>query len=508
MDNRGLGSWIARRARMSPARTAVIHAGPDFSIHTWTYAQAHERVTRLAHALRRLGVRRGDRVAYLGANNPAFLETLFATGTLGATFVPLNWRLAGPELAHCLGDSEPAVLVHAIEHGKVVAGIRPHLRLGHVVSVEGGTDGAHDYARLLAEAPATPIDEPVDPDEPCMIMYTSGTTGKPKGATLTHANVTWNCFNVLIDIDVASDEVSLISAPLFHTAALNMLCLPTLMKGGTAVLLSSFDAERALSLIESLRVTWMFGVPAMFASMVEAPRWADADLSSVRILMCGGAPVPEALIRTYEERGLTFLQGYGMTETAPGALFLSRHMASKVGSAGKASFFTSVRLARSDLSEPAPHEPGEILVKGPNVMQGYWRQSAATASALVDGAWFRSGDVGVVDDEGFFYVRDRIKDMIISGGENVYPAEVEAVLCEHPGVAECGVIGIPDEKWGEVGKAFVVLRSGVDVGDPELRAFLEGKVARYKIPKVFARIDALPRTGSGKIDKRMLRSLG
>jgi fatty-acyl-CoA synthase len=339
-----------------------------------------------------------------------------------------------------------------------------------------------------------------------MILYTSGTTGRPKGATLTHANVTWNSFNVLIDIDVASDEVSLVSAPLFHAAALGMLCLPTLLKGGTVVLAPGFDPARAFDLIESRRVTWMFGVPAMFSAMAQAPRWADADLSSVRILMCGGAPVPEPLIVTYEKRGLTFLQGYGMTEASPGALFLSRQNVSKIGSAGKASFFSAVRLVRPDFSEPAPGEPGEILVKGPNVMKGYWGQPEATDSALLDGEWFRSGDVGVVDEDGFFYIRDRLKDMIISGGENIYSAEVEAVLGQHPGVAECAVIGVPDEKWGEVGKAFVALRPNQDALEQELLDFLNGKLARYKIPKSVERVSALPRTGSGKVDKSSLRA--
>jgi fatty-acyl-CoA synthase len=250
----------------------------------------------------------------------------------------------------------------------------------------------------------------------------------------------------------------------------------------------------------------MFGVPAMFQAMTQSPKWKTADLSSLRTLMCGGAPVPESLIRAYESRGLTFLQGYGMTETAPGALFMSRAMSSRIGSAGKASFFTDVRLVRADFSDPAPGEPGEIVVSGPNVMQGYWRQPEDTAASIRDG-WFRSGDVAVQDAEGFFYVRDRIKDMIISGGENVYPAEVEAVLYQHPAVAECAVIGVPDEKWGEVGKAVVVLKSGERPELADLVRFCDGRLARFKIPKWVEAIDALPRTGSGKVDKLKLRAL-
>lgn len=242
----------------------------------------------------------------------------------------------------------------------------------------------------------------------------------------------------------------------------------------------------------------------MFQAMAQSPRWETADLSSVRTLMCGGAPVPEELIRIYERRGLVFLQGYGMTETSPGALFLSRSMASKIGSAGKASFFTDVRLVRADFSDVGVGEPGEIVVSGPNVMQGYWNQPEATSKSISDG-WFRSGDIGVRDAEGFVYVRDRIKDMIISGGENVYPAEVEAVLYQHPAVAECAVIGVHDEKWGEVGKAVVVLRAGEHAAPGELLSFCDGKLAKYKIPKWLVATDALPRTGSGKVDKVTLR---
>jgi fatty-acyl-CoA synthase len=501
MRNQGLGSWIARRHRMLPGAAAVVYEG-----QTFTYGQMHARITRLAHALRSLGVRRGDRVAYLGPNHPAFLETFFATGTIGAVFVPLSFRLAVPELAYILHDSEVRVLVHAAELEETALGALREVEIPSVVRVSPDGAFVHRGADLTEGASEASLDETVSRDETALVMYTSGTTGRPKGAMLSHANITWNAVNVLIDVDVSGDEVSLVSAPLFHTAALNMLCLPTVLKGGTVVLVRAFDPDRAFDLVEAHGVTWMFGVPAMFQAMTRSPKWNTADLSSIRTLMCGGAPVPESLIRTYEERGLTFLQGYGMTETAPGALFLSRGMASRVGSAGKASFFTDVRLVRPDFSDAVPGEPGEIVVSGPNVMQGYWKQPDATALSIRDG-WFRSGDVGVQDEDGFFYVRDRIKDMIISGGENIYPAEVEAVLYQHPAVAECAVIGVPDEKWGEVGKAVVVLKPGERLELSEFARFCEGMLARFKIPKWVEAIDALPRTGSGKVDKVKLRAL-
>ena len=338
-----------------------------------------------------------------------------------------------------------------------------------------------------------------------MIMYTSGTTGRPKGAVLTHGNVTWNAVNVVVDADFRADEVALAVAPLFHTAGLNMLCLPALLKGGTVVIEPAFDPERALAAIGAHRVTSLFGVPAIYDAMAAAPGWADADLSSLRTLLCGGAPVPLATIRRYTQRGLAFIQGYGMTESAPGALLLdAAHAQVKAGSAGVPHFFTDVRVAGPDGAQAAPGERGEIRVRGPNVMPGYWGQPEASA-AVLDGGWLHSGDVGVTDADGYVSVVDRIKDMIISGGENIYPAEVENALLEHPAVADCAVIGVPDGTWGEVGRAVVVLRPGTAVTGPELLGFLDGRLARYKIPKSVCFTGALPRTATGKILKKQLR---
>lgn len=491
MRNQGIGSWPARRSRKTPHRVALVHEGRE-----WTYRQLRERVDRLAHALRELGVAHGDRVAYLGPNHPSFLETLFAAGAIGAVFVPLNLRLAPAELAYVLADSGARVLVAAPGHADPIG---PVAGLHTVVPI-----GA-EYERLLAAAPTDPVDAPVTLDDLCLILYTSGTTGRPKGAMLTHGNITWNSVNVVVDMDLRSDEVALLSAPLFHTAGLNMTCLPVLLKGGTVLLVPSFDPGQTLELVDRHRVTFMFGVPAMYNAVATAPGWATADLSSVRTLTCGGAPVPEQTIRTYLQRGLTFVQGYGMTETSPGALLLDAdQVTAKVGSAGVPHFFTDVRVVRPDLTEAAPGEKGEIVVQGPNVMAGYWKQPEASATAMIDG-WFRSGDVAVVDEDGYAFVVDRIKDMIISGGENVYPAEVEDALYAHPAVADCAVIGVPDERWGEVGRAVVMLAPGQRVDEDGLLGFLAGRLAKYKIPKSVHFVDQIPRTATGKILKKRLR---
>ncbi|MPZ79191.1 MAG: long-chain-fatty-acid--CoA ligase [Actinophytocola sp.] len=493
MRNEGIGSWTARRARMSPDRTAVVHDGRE-----WTYADLHDRSTRVAHMLAGLGVDSGDRVAYLGPNHPTFLETLFGTGLAGGIFVPLNTRLTPTELAHILRDSGTSVLVHAPTHEEHAIELRELVDVPHVLNLD-------TYELLVAGASAEPLDEPVDPDDVAMIMYTSGTTGRPKGAALSHANIHWNSFNLLIDVDLAGDEITLVNAPTFHVAALNQTVLPTLLKGGTVVLMSAFDPSETLSLIAERRVTYLFGVPAMFQAVAAAPGWGAADLSSVRTMICGGAPVPEKVITTYQERGLIFLQGYGLTESSPSALFLrATESRGKVGSAGTPCFFTDLRVVGPSGDEVSPGEPGEVVLHGPNVMSGYWGKPAETEAVLSTDGWLRTGDVAVADEDGYLYIRDRIKDVIISGGENIYPAEVEDALHQHPAVADCAVIGVADERWGEVGRAVVVLRESAS--PEELLASLTGRIARYKIPKSIVFADTLPRTASGKLLKSRLRT--
>jgi fatty-acyl-CoA synthase len=485
MRNQGIGSWPARRARMSPDRVAVVHGDRE-----QTYRELCERATRVAHALAGLGIGSGDRVAYLGPNEPPFLETMFGACMLGAIFVPLNTRLAAPELEYILRDCGASVLVRAPSHD--LAPDVPHV-----------LDRAA-YEELLAAAATDPLDEPVEPDDIAVIMYTSGTTGRPKGAALSHANLHWNTMNVLIDVDLAGDEVTLVNAPVFHVAALNQTVLPTLVKGGTVVL-DSFDPVRTLATIARRRVTYLFGVPAMFQAVAGVPEWTDADLSSVRTMICGGAPVPAQVITTYQERGLVFLQGYGLTESSPSALFLrAGESTRKVGSAGTPCFFTDVRVLDADGEDVAPGVPGEVVLHGPNVMTGYWGKPADTAAVLSPDGWLRTGDVAVSDEDGYLYIRDRIKDVLISGGENVYPAEVEDALHRHPAVQDCAVIGVPDEKWGEVGRAIVVARHAVEPA--ELLAFLDGRIARYKIPKSVVFAETLPRTASGKLLKSALRT--
>jgi fatty-acyl-CoA synthase len=503
VDDNGVGSWPRRRARVAAGDVVLIHEDT-----TWTYGQVADRVERLRTGLAGLGVEPGERVAYLGPNHPAFVETMFAAMAAGAVFVPLNTRLAPPELAQQLRDAQVRAFVWADGLDATARAVLAEQPVPvRIVVGERSAAAEHVLEQVIADTVADGPGPAVSRADPAMIMYTSGTTGDPRGAVITHDNLIWNAVHVLIDVDVSQDEVTLVSAPMFHTAALNQTFLPTFLKGGTAVLQSAFDPQRTLNLIAEHRVTWMFGVPAMFQALTAEPGWADADLSSVRAVEAGGAPVPEELIRAYQARGLTFMQGYGMTEASPGVLFLrAKDSLRKVGSAGPPCFFVDVDVVDNDGRTVPPGAPGEVAVQGPNVMLGYWRDEASTRDVLDPEGWFRSGDMAVRDDEGHLRIVDRKKDMYISGGENVYPAEVENAIHEHPAVADCAVIGVPDERWGEVGRAFVVPHGGHRLDQAELAAFLSGRLARYKIPKSVVCVDALPRTASGKLLKKALRA--
>ena len=477
MRDEGLGSWPARRARMTPDAIAVRHH--DRSL---TYADLRDRAASTAAGLRAAGIARGDRIAYLGPNHPVYLDLLFACGQLGAIFVPVNFRLTAPEIDHVLTDSGAALLVHTADH--------PHTTTIPTVQ-------ATDAVPLRGTEPA---DATVGLDDPCLIMYTSGSTGRPKGAILTHGNLTWNSVNVLVEMDLAGDERTLITAPMFHIAALSMTCLPTLLKGGTVILREKFDPGAVLATVEAERVSFMFAVPTMFNAMATHENFAATDLSSVRRFISGGAPAPEETLRRFLDRGITITQGYGLTETAPGVLTQDiPHVFSKLGSVGVPSFFTDVRLVDAD-----DNGRGEVVISGPNVTPGYWQRPDATADAIRDG-WFHSGDIATRDEDGYYYLVDRVKDMIISGGENVYPTEVENEIYAFPGVGDCAVIGVPDQHWGEVGRAVVRVLPGATVDPEELLTHLRTRLAGYKVPKSVVFTDEMPITGSGKIRKTVLR---
>ncbi|MFG6503890.1 o-succinylbenzoate--CoA ligase [Microbacterium sp. P05] len=502
MHNHGLGSWMAARRRKTPDKPAVIFDGGVL-----TYRQLADAADRIAGLFAARGIQKGDRVAYLGENSPEFLQVLFATAQLGAVFVPVNTRLAPPEIAHVLTDANARILIQDIEFAERAAGGVEAARIAHVILTGEGVSGIPGLSRLAEGAAGGHIDTAVSLDDPAAIIYTSGTTGRAKGAVLSHGNLTWCAMNCIVDYDVVSSDVALMISPLFHVASLGMGALPVLMKGATIVLERGFDAGRALALIQAHHVTMLSGVPTTYQLLADHPDWATTDVSSLHKLTCGGSAVPTRILNAFEQRGLSFSQGYGMTETSPGATSLPPTMTrEKQGSVGLPHFFTDVRIADENGRMVPRGTVGEIEISGPNVFLGYHGLPEATAAAFTDDGWFRSGDLGYLDPDGYLYIADRLKDMIISGGENIYPAEVENLISDIQGISGVAVIGVPDERWGEVPWAVVTVRDGTEVTTESVRAELDGVLARYKLPKNVVVVEELPRTASGKVRKPDLRA--
>lgn len=502
MQIHGLGSWLPRRRLRHPEKTALVYGeGQQLS-----YAQFAHLAEQISAVLAEHGVGQGDRVAYLGENSPEFLATLFGTVRIGAVFVPINTRLAAPEVRHVLADSGARMLLHDPEFTERLDAVIETLDLQVMQTGMSGRHGAPGLGRLLATVRAVPALVDTPPEHPAAIVYTSGTTGRAKGAVLTHGNLTAVALNCIIDYDVDSSDVALMISPLFHVAALGMGALPAVLKSATLVLEKGFEAGRALDLIERYAVTMMSGVPTTYQLIADHPSWSSTDLSSLHKLTCGGSAVPSRIIEAFEARGLAFTQGYGMTETSPGATSLSPAMTrEKAGSVGLPHFFTEVRVAGDDGSPLPTGEVGEVQIWGPNVFAGYHGLPEATAAAFTPDGWFRSGDLGRLDEDGYLFIADRLKDMIISGGENIYPAEVENLLAGLAGVTGVAVIGIPDDRWGEVPIAILTVAGGARVDTETVRGALADRIARYKIPKHVHVVDELPRTASGKVRKNELR---
>jgi fatty-acyl-CoA synthase len=492
-----LGHWIRDRALVTPARVAI-----EFGEQRITYAELDARSEALSCALLRLGLSRGDRVASLTGNSPEHVELFFASAKAGLVLTPLSRRSAAAELAYQLANAEPAALF-----------VEPPLD-SLADAALAGTDwkprrlvlARAELDALTSEHPERELDAAVDDGDDLLLLYTSGTTGRPKGVRLTHRNCFWTNLSLDRTSEMSGAEVVLQVLPQFHVAGWNVQPLLAWWKGATVILEPAFDPGRVLELVERRRITTMMGVPANYLFMATDPRFGDADLSSLRQAIVGGAPMPEPLLQTWHERGVAIIQGYGLTEASPNVLCLpAEEAARRLGSAGKPYPHVEVGLADPDSGAliVGPGS-GELLVRGPAVFAGYWRDQAATDATLRDG-WLHTGDIAERDAEGFYRIRDRLKDMYISGGENVYPAEIEAVLHEHPAVADAAVVGMPDERWGEVGLAVVVPRAGRSADEAELLAFCRGRLAAFKAPRSVRFAEELPRSPSGKLVKRELR---
>ena len=492
----GLGYTILRRAELSPERRALTFEGK-----TSTFEEFGQRIRKLAAVLRAGGVCRGDRVGYIGLNHPVFLEALYACSCLGAIFVPLNFRLTGPEMRYIANDAGIHTLLADNGLVSLVDQERDNLVCQRYISIEEDAINWEPLEALMTASQPLQLIEQVDADEVAFIMYTSGTTGLPKGAMLTHGNLFWNSANSSYGEDFMG-ATTLTCAPLFHIGGLNVTTLPSLARGIEVVLIRSFDAAEVLAALEKYSVSSMFGAPTMFLMMSQHETFATTDLSHIGAFVVGGAPVPVPLINLYSERSVRFCQGYGLTETSPFATMLETSMAlKKVGSAGRPPMFTEVRIVDGE-NKPLPAgKHGEVCVRGPNVLKGYWNRPEATADAIDVQGWFHSGDIGYFDDQGYLFLCDRVKDMVISGGENVYPAEVESILYGHSAVVEVAVIGLLDEKWGEAVTAVAVVKEGSTLELEELREFASQSLAKYKLPSRLYFLDELPRNPAGKVQK-------
>ena len=494
--------WISNNAMRRPESLATVDLGTGRRL---TYAMFDERIGRLASVLRdTFGVKRGDRVAVFAPNTTETFEVQFATARLGAVFVPLNWRLAIPELRAILTDCAPVALIHDLEFSDRAATLAesfPHVRL----CAFGTPESAYEQAL----AAAVPLSSPdiVTLDETSTILYTSGTTGLPKGAIITHAMNFWNVVNCTGPATISRSSVFLGVLPLFHTGGLNVFANPVFHYGGTVMIMRAFDPGQALKLIAdpAMAITHMFGVPAIFQFMGAHPDFASTDLSRLVFAGVGGAPTPNAILNAWNEHGVILQQGFGMTETSPIVLLLDKEDAiRKLGSAGKPILHGQVKVVRTDGSDAAPNEIGELWVRGDHITPGYWQKPDVTKGAFSDG-WLHTGDAATMDDEGFYTIVDRWKDMYISGGENVYPAEVENVLYQIPTLAEAAVIAVPDQRWGEVGRAVVVVKPGMILTEDEVLGHCAANPARYKLPHSVVFTDALPRNATGKVHKPTLR---
>jgi fatty-acyl-CoA synthase len=499
MPDYGVGSWPRRRSRINPGGLALRQ---DDRI--LTYRQLADRVDQLARALAAHGIGPGDRVAYLGLNDIAAFEIFFAAGRLGAIFVPLSTRLVPNEIACLLDDAGPGALCYGPEQEDFIRQLSPATRgAGILVPIHGDQPGS--LAGLVdAGRDLPPVTAEVKLSDVAVILYTSGTTGRPKGAVLSHANLTFNTMNQLAHADVLSSDIALCMSPLFHATGLGQVSLPTIFKGGTVVIAPKFDVGAILATIAGQRIASFSAVPTMLQMLCDHPDFARTDLSSLRYVIYGGSAVAERVAVAWQRRGVHILQGYGMTEASPGVyLAVPDGAAARPVSIGFPHFFTDVSITPLAGQEPEG-KSGELLVRGLNVSSGYWNRPAATAAAFPDG-WFRSGDVIRVADDGWAYVVDRIKDIIISGGENIYPAEVETRIASLPGIVDCALIGVPDARWGEVGLAFVVVSASGAWTEQALRDALRGELAAFKIPKHVHFVDQLPRTATGKVRKQDLR---
>lgn len=515
--NYNLNRSILKHAKYYPDEEVLVYGD-----RSWTYGQWVEEVKELAAGLKAQGVEPGDRVVYLGLNSSSFLRTMLAAWYIGAVYTPLNFRLAPVEVEDLITRARPAMVVIEASHIEVVERMKSFEQLRdktqfvlidndpEIPAPEQTPEGYTLITDVINSGDVASIGEPrlAAEDDLALLLFTSGTTGLPKGVKLTFGNIWWNSVNVDAAVDTRRGDTNYVVAPMFHIGALNSFTIRCMARGGRNIIRRNFDPRQVVRDIEEYQVTTAFLVPAMLKAMEQTEEFEDHDISSLRSLVCAGAAVPPSLIKEYERKNVQVQQAWGLTETAPFATYLPAELTyKKIGSCGVPMEYTEARIMDPVTGEviDEPNQTGEMCVRGPNVTPGYWENEEATRAAFIDG-WFRSGDMGYKDEDGFFYIVDRLKDMIITGGENVYPAEIERVLSGYPGVTDVAVVGIEDPEWGEKVVAMVTVAEGHEPTVEDIREYCSDHLARYKLPKELVVSPVMYRNGSGKLDKRRIKA--
>lgn len=497
--------WLAARARLTPGKTALVDR--VCGRRAVSYGEWNSNVNRTArYFLHTLDIKPGDRVAVLARNRVEYLDIWFALGKIGGILQNLNWRLSERELAGLIADAAPSALMYDAACAPLAAALT---RDSHLQTV--ALDDPLPGSRRLSEREHHSDDNvtvELSPEAPWVICYTGGSTGLPKGALLSHRAIFSNAINTVFSWGINADDVALLNAPLFHTGGLNVLTAPLVCAGGTTLVTGGFDVNETFDAVESGGITVFFGVPTMFVEMQRHPRWATADFSRIRFVISGGAPCPQPVFEAFWDKGVEFKTGYGLTEAGPNTFWLpAEQVPKKPGAVGYPLWSVEVKTAHPDGTECDPDETGELRIRGPHVFSGYWNNPEATAAAFDEAGWLKTGDLAARDADGCYRILGRLKEMFISGGENVFPSEIESVLHEFEPIAEAAVIGVPDAKWGEVGAAFVALKAVEGTTSADVLAFCRTRLAGYKVPKSVTFLPALPKTGANKIDKLALRRL-
>ncbi|MEH7302990.1 acyl-CoA synthetase [Neobacillus drentensis] len=489
--------WLDNRARLSPNKIAVIDENTN---KRWSYKELNERSASVASWLKGRGVKQGDRIALLSPNHISCFDILFACSKIGAIFVPLNWRLSIHEIREIIKDCSPVLIGVHLQFESLCDQLTD-------LGVSCFRVGETHYEKITNHSKSEKFSEEITETDPLAMIYTGGTTGNPKGVVLSHQSILWNAINTITSWSLTEEDVTINYLPMFHTGGLNALSLPILMIGGTVVVGDQFIAQKTIASINRYRCTIILLVPTMYHMLIQTEEFHMNDFPTMKIFLSGAAPCPLQIYEAFQKKKLAFKEGYGLTEAGPNNFYISPEDAQvKRGSVGKPMLFNSIKLVKVDGQEAEVNEVGELWIKGKHAFSYYWNHEQATAETLKDG-WVQTGDLAKKDEEGFFYIVGRKKDMIITGGENVYPLEIEHWLGGHPAIDEVAVVGLPDEKWGEMVAAFIVLKGSSKISKEDLRAYCEAKLGRYKIPKRFTFLNELPKTHVGKIDKKSLKEI-